>query len=54
MKLTKQQKRISKSVGAIVLAIFYLVNVQSVDKDVPKQMARQDELETRVEHATKS
>lgn len=47
--MTKQDKRAIKSVAAIAIALFYIVNVQSIHKEVPKQMARQDELETRVE-----
>jgi hypothetical protein len=53
--MTKQDKRSLKSVAAIAIALFYIVNVQSVNAEVPKEMARQDELETRYEvkpHAT--
>ena len=32
--------------AALLAIMFYVVNVQSVVKEVPKQMARQDELET--------
>jgi len=49
MKFTKQNKRQIKSVAAVAIALFYVVNVQSIRDDVPKQMARQDELETRIE-----
>lgn len=49
MKLTKQQKKLCKSVGAILLTLFYCVNVQSVNIEIPKHMARQDELEVRSE-----
>ncbi|GIP17779.1 hypothetical protein J40TS1_34210 [Paenibacillus montaniterrae] len=49
MQLTKQQKRFCKSFGAILLTLFYIINVQSIHKDAPKQLARQNELELKHE-----
>jgi|GEM_PF-4542568 len=48
--MTKQNKQSLKSVAAIAIALFYCINVQSINKDVPKQLARQDELETSFQH----
>ncbi|MCM3632947.1 hypothetical protein [Paenibacillus camelliae] len=46
-KQLKRYRATAATRAAALLAIlFYVVNVQSVVKEVPKQMARQDELET--------
>ncbi|URN94571.1 MAG: hypothetical protein NAG76_22605 [Candidatus Pristimantibacillus lignocellulolyticus] len=46
MKITKKQQRSTKAIAAVMLTMFYCINVQSVRDDVPKQMARNDELHT--------
>lgn len=51
MKRNKKQLMRNKAAAAtrtaaLLAILFYVINVQSVHRDVPKQMARQDELET--------
>lgn len=47
---SRKLKRIRESAAARTMALlvllFYIINVQSIDKDVPRQMARNDELYT--------
>lgn len=45
MKLTKQQQRSTKAIAAIVLTMFYCINVQSVQTET-RHIARNDELYT--------